>query len=282
MKYYLTCPNCGFYNDASSEFLIFCDQCKKKMPNNYREWTKSHPELGLEDFHRAQCTTEIPSEIPVPNADKSPSAVKFLWLKVVSALLILFVSLSLIFPSIYRDSQLILYFRTLIDSLPMSMDWERQVYGDYGLSVESPVRLNAMDMPVPIELEILINDIQSYSSELDKPLSVMVISTAFNPQIGQVNLQASITGFLNQIRAIPGISDFKVSQNATSVSGYEGYEQAGSFLQKGKSKAFISIGVTRGLILWQAMVVYDADSANYKEAARRVIDSIEILYNSKA
>jgi hypothetical protein len=281
MKYYLTCPNCGFSNDASSEFLIFCDRCKKKLPNNFRDWLKNNPEQHLDAFHLEECITEIPEDSSKHEPENSSTRVRHIWAKVFLVSLLLLFSILLIFPSTYRDSQLILYFKTLINSFSMNMDWKREVYGDYGLSIESPVRLKSMDIPVPLELEMLLNDIQSYSSELDGPLSVMVISTDFNPQIGRVNLQASITGFLNQIRAMPGISNFKVSQRETSVSGYEGYEQVGSFLQNGRPKSFISIGVARGLILWQAMVVCDADNAEYEEAAQRTIESIEILYNSK-
>ncbi len=37
---YLKCEKCGFYNDASSERLVFCKNCSVKLSNCYLEWKK--------------------------------------------------------------------------------------------------------------------------------------------------------------------------------------------------------------------------------------------------
>jgi hypothetical protein len=277
MKYYLRCENCGFYNGVNSEYLTFCESCKKKLSGNFREWQKIHPDKGLVDFKLEECIEE--SLIPARDDIAEPEEIKGkkLWLKVLISALLIFILMLLIFPSIYKDSQLLLYFSSL-NNKEIHLDWEQKQYGDYGLYFDSPVKLEPLDLNIPVQHASLLEELQSFSSDPEASIAVMAISTEFNPSIGSVNLQASISSFIKQIKRLPGISKLRLSQKETSISGIEGYEQKGSFLQDGNPKAFISIGVTKGMILWQVMVVYDSEDSRLEEAKERIINSIEILY----
>ena len=277
MKYFLSCPHCAFPNDATSEFLTFCEECKKKLPNNFREWKKSHPDLELRDFHLQACITN-PVFTPLSQKDESrPKARRKVWPLVMATVALLSLAFLFLFPSIYRNSQLILYLKTTLLA-DASFNWHRQTYGDYGLSLESPVELEEIPNPGSLP-QGAIRKIQIYQSDLSGPLSLVALSTEFSPEIGTVNLQASISGFINQIRSMPGITNFSVSQKETSLSGCDGFEQSGSYLHDGQPKSFLSVGVTKGYVLWQIMVVCDRNQ-EMEDAARRIIDSLEILYNT--
>ena len=281
MKYYLNCQNCDYYNEVSSEYLTFCESCKKKLIGNFREWQKFNPDKGLVDFKLEECIEE--SKIPLSEEIYEPKELKSkkIWLKVLISALVILGLMLVFFPSIYKNSQLLLYFSTLNDK-ESHFNWEQKQYGDYGLYFDSPVKLKPLALNIPAQHASLLKELQSYSSDPDASIAVMAISTEFNPNIGSVNLQASISSFIKQIKSLPGISNLRLSQTETSISGIDGYEQKGTFLQDGKPKAFISIGVTKGMILWQVMVVYDDKNDSLEEAKERIINSIEILYNRAA
>jgi hypothetical protein len=126
----------------------------------------------------------------------------------------------------------------------------------------------------------VIETLEGYSSNLALPISMMVMSTQYSPQIGRADLQGGITAFISHIKQLPGVSDFEVVQETTNISGKDGFEQSGSFNSNGKLRKFISVGLGEGLLLWQVMVVYNGDNEEMEDLAEDVIDSIEILYNT--
>jgi hypothetical protein len=162
----------------------------------------------------------------------------------------------------------------------ISLNWERGVYGDYGLSVDCPVKVENYSMKIPPTQSLLIENLQAFASDPEKELSVMFISTEFNKRVGQVHVQSSISGFINQIKSMPGISEFNVNQKQTTVSGIRGFEQSGTFLNNGIPASFKSVGVSKGLVLWQIMVVNINGDERLEEARERLFKSIEILYNT--
>lgn len=163
----------------------------------------------------------------------------------------------------------------------VNFKWNEEVKGSYGLSLDSPVELNQIDVTVPPQHRSMLEDVEAFHSDIDAPIAIMAVSSRFNPRIGAVNLEASITSFVNQVRMLPDISNFQLKQEETSVSGVNGYRQKGSFLRKGKPMKFESIGVSKGFMLWQVMVVFEDRNEVAESAAERIMESIKILYNTR-
>lgn len=56
---YLICDFCGSSNEVKSEYLTFCNNCEKKLPNNFSEWQKDHPDKSFEQYKTAVCQHSI-------------------------------------------------------------------------------------------------------------------------------------------------------------------------------------------------------------------------------
>lgn len=57
--HYLKCSKCGHFNEIKSEYQVFCQNCDKKMDNNFADWKKGNPEKSFEDFKLLIGTTEL-------------------------------------------------------------------------------------------------------------------------------------------------------------------------------------------------------------------------------
>lgn len=275
MKFYLLCEHCGRYNDASSEYLIFCSGCHKKLQGNFRDWQRQNPDGGLRDYHLALCLPE--SEVYLSDdavKSKAGSLKRTGYLKVLIIALLCLLS----FFCIIRGTALFDHF-TFWSSTPGDK-WTRKTYGNYGLSIEAPHLLEDVSSRLPDAGNGVIEHIQVFGSPTDEALNIVVISTEFGPGVGPVDIQGSISGFVSQMRSMPGISDFKIRQEETDVSGIPGFEQSGSFLKEGKAMAFQSLGLTRGRILWQVMIIFPDHDDSFREKSLRVMKSVEILYNT--
>lgn len=47
---YLICNHCNHPNELKSSYLTFCEECHKKMDNNFNDWKKEHPSKSFEDY----------------------------------------------------------------------------------------------------------------------------------------------------------------------------------------------------------------------------------------
>lgn len=50
MAHYLTCEHCQSKNAIASERLVFCQNCTKKLPDNYMDWKKSKFDSSFETY----------------------------------------------------------------------------------------------------------------------------------------------------------------------------------------------------------------------------------------
>lgn len=53
MTNYLTCEHCHIKNVITSERHVFCQNCNKKLPNNYLDWKKSKADASFENYIKA-------------------------------------------------------------------------------------------------------------------------------------------------------------------------------------------------------------------------------------
>lgn len=266
MSNYLKCASCGFLNEASSEYLVFCESCKRKLPNNFRAWRNTHPEGTLHEFHQEACVsgdTSLPKESDNSNASEKTNKIYKKGIAVA-----LFISVSVF---------LILYIFQRLTVNPLTESWTKEVYGDYGLTLLSPVKLQPVNAPISIANLSSIQDIQAFSSDPTSDFLLIAISTNFRPETDQIELQAGISNFIEQTANAPGISNFTVSQRETEISGNKGFEQTGSFVKNGVSKEFIGVGVSNGHFLWQIMTVYVKDDEEMKKQAVQIINNAEII-----
>lgn len=54
----LQCENCGHFNPVNSEYIVFCEQCNKKIANNFKDWQKRNPDKNIDDFTNIFCISD--------------------------------------------------------------------------------------------------------------------------------------------------------------------------------------------------------------------------------
>ena len=52
---YIKCKSCKHHNSLSSEFLVFCESCGKKLYPNFKDWSKNNTDKSFDDFVALSC-----------------------------------------------------------------------------------------------------------------------------------------------------------------------------------------------------------------------------------
>jgi len=270
--YYLKCENCGFLNEVKSEYLVFCTGCDKKLPNNFRNW-QSHnfEEKSFDDYKKAVCISEEDITVETKTTKKSGKKGVIYWIAFVVAFAIFSfighfagVRISNFFSSEKTDKEI------------LEQNWVRESYGNYGLTVETPVKMGKGEIEIPDNAKKVIDEMNIYNYNSARGFKVVINSIKYNASIGVANLQGGADGAINGIKAMPGVTDLNYSEKPTSNSNISGIEQNGTFKIKGVDGEFINSIFTEGLVAWQVMVIYQSDDEVGRKAAKRVMESIEI------
>lgn len=270
--FYLKCENCGFLNEVKSEYLVFCTGCDKKLTNNFRNWrSRNFEEKSFDDFKKAVCISEEDISIETESKKKLGKKGFKYWIALAVAFALFSfighfagVRISNIFSSEKTDKEI------------LEQNWVKESYGNYGLTVETPVKMGKGKIEVPDNSKEVIDEMSLYNYNTARGFKVIINSIKYNPSIGVANLQGGADGAINGIKAMPGVTDFNYSEKPITNSNISGIEQNGTFKINGVDGEFINSIFTEGLVAWQVMVIYQFDDEVGRKAARRVIESIEI------
>jgi hypothetical protein len=270
--HYLKCNNCGHLNEVKTQFLIFCSSCNKKLENNYSAWIVRNPDKNLDDFMKLMCVSEdeIQETIVKPKKSKSIKGLKY-W-----------VSFAVLFAIFYAIGQfggesIVRFFKSQKTSKEvLTQKWIKETYGDFGLTVETPVKLTKSDLPIPPDLRQLIDKMDTYSCMTTKGFKIMINSVKYNPAVGSTNLQGAANGYMNEVKMQKGVTDFNYTEEYITKGDIPGFLQKGTFKKDGMSLEFINAGFASGLILWQVFVGFQTDDEVGRIASKKVIESIEI------
>jgi hypothetical protein len=272
--YYLKCNNCGHLNEVKSEYLIFCTQCDKKLENNFTDWLKRNQESTFEDFKKLICVSE--QDIRQSVAEPKPKSRKLKY----------WIGFAVTFAIFYAIGQfggesivkLIKSGKTAKEVL--GQKWIKETYGDFGLTVETPIKLIKGDLPVPENVRQVIDKMDVYEYKSVKGFKILINSIKYNPSIGVANLEGAATGSINEMKLHKGVTDFSYSEEVIFKNEIPGFIQTGSYKLDGVDVAFINTGFSKGLIFWWVQVAYLMDDEVGRTAAKRVIESIEIKGNN--
>lgn len=267
--YYLQCNKCGIYNEAKTEYLVFCSGCNKKMDNNFSEWRKKNPDKSFDEFKQQICVSvdEVRKNVP-ESKSKMPRGLKY-WVG--------FTIVFAIFYALgnYGGDSIVRYFRSekTADEI-LHQKWVRETYGDYGLSVESPVKLTKGDLPVPENIKQFISKMEVYDYTSEKGFKILVNSIEYKPEIGSTSLEGAANGSVNEVKSQKGVTDFEYTEEAAVKSDIPGFIQKGSYNQNGVEIEFINAGYATQFHIWQVLVMFGKNDQTGRIAAERVIESI--------
>jgi hypothetical protein len=269
--HYLKCTKCGFLNDVKGEYLIFCQKCNKKLENNYRDWQKRNPDKTLDDFKSLICISdeEIKSEPIVKQT--IPKSAKILIFFIVG--FVLFILTASIVGKVFGPK----FFDSINPNSNTIMDqkWITEHYGQDGLIVETPFKLNTVELPYSEEVKAFMENHFGYSIQT-KNLLITICSIKYKPVIGEANLQGAANGSIAEMKMQPGVSDFEYSEDSTKINDIRGIKLTGTFILKNIKYSFVNVIYSKGLNLYQAMVGFPSEEKVGEKIAERLINSIRI------
>jgi hypothetical protein len=272
---YLKCNNCGNLNEVKTEYLSFCSSCNKKLDNSYSSWKLKNPGKTFSDYSNLVCLTEEDIQKVESTGRKSKKRWKY-WV----VFFVAFTAMSALGK--YGGEMIVKYLNSELTSEKVfDKEWIRETYGDYGLTVETPVRLTKSDLPVPDAVRSLIESMDVYNYVSEKGFKLMINSVKYSVKLGTVNLQGAANGSISEMKNQEGVKDFDYTEEQITENDIPGFIQNGSYKDKGVAVEFVNVGFAKGLVMWQVIVVFQKDDVVGRRAAKRVIRSIEIKEKSR-
>ena len=279
MKYYLNCEHCAHANEVTSEFLTFCESCKKKLGNNFREWSKHHADADFDRFKQEACLPEADLLKTMPEK-KNDGLGHWVGISVTLAIIIGLGLLSL--PTIFKMNVLSTLLKEEIrQSIPPGFMWKKYEVGSYGFSIESPFVIEKASVPIADQLGDLVQNSEAFnaiSGNNDFFFGISIVE--YMPAVGEGYLESAMQMSAEAMRKKQGISDFTLRQEMVDISGIEGMRQDGSYREGGHLIRFINAGFAEGQVMWQVFFGFAEDGRNMKATAEKMFESMEIEYNT--
>lgn len=269
--HYLKCSNCDHLNEVKGEYLTFCANCVKQLDNSFAEWKKDNPKKTFEEYKQSVCIA-IDAQTPEVSDNKKKGKGKSFWIFFTATLLVFYLLGNL-------ASEKIVHFlnNQFTSEAIFDQEWVKESYGQFGLSVETPVKMTRENLPLPSNVKQVIDQMDTYKYD-KKGFKILINSIKYNASVGQTNLLGAANGSVNEMRNQEGVSHFDYSQEQISKKQLPGFKQQGTYQHNGVDVEFINVGYSKDLNLWQVLAVYQKSDSIGRTAAQRVINSIEIKY----
>lgn len=279
MTHYLKCNNCGKLNEIKSEYVVLCTSCGQKLENNFTQWKHRNPGSTFEDYKNNVCLTEsqLPPEPPRSNSRRTLKSRSLKEKILIVVTVVLFAGIGSWFgSSAVRNIQN----SKKTDKKVLSEQWVKKTYGSYGLSIETPWELKpAAPLPLPENVNKMLDRLESFESQNDDQFKIGVVSGKYNPaEVIDMSLQGAADGAVNEVRNMPGVTNFVYSQDSYSVNDIPGFIQRGTYNHRGFKIGFINVGVVKDYNYWQVMILGRENDEIAQKAAERIIKSIQIDY----
>lgn len=276
-SYFLKCKSCGFDNELKTEFLTFCNQCGKKLPDNFQDWSRQHPGRGFDDYRKEVCFSGSQLQF----IQTKPPAKKF---PAIAGVLTGVAFMAAVFWGIHYFTEgnfglPILQKKNTSESV-LTGKWERFQMGKLGLSLESPEKPSPAEVKIPEEYKSAIHEMDVFQIQSVGTLEIVASSIVYQEGI-EANLAGAANGAVNEMAHQPEVSGFDVKDSPLQFGELNGVLLDGSFVVSGAPMRFLCVIYCRKSSLWQVLVSYRDGDKNGSDVAHRIIDSIEIDYDLK-
>ena len=280
---YLKCDGCKNYNLLTSEYLVFCNHCSKKLRNNFADWKARHPQHDFTSFTQKVALSAEQIENNKPLHIRVKQKLHRVWidnrqqLVMVSLLLLFLVTIT---GTIFGKRMVYSLFYPKVSRQWQYVSWQDNTIGRQAISISTPVKLSVHDTPLPPELQESITYNKSYSNE----------HTGSGMDIA-VNLYSYKTSVINSLEAMVNnpidplsllkqrsdVTDVTVRTQHVAQSDIPGYLEEGTYRFKGAiTLAYRHLVLIRDQDMWQINLVFRADDETASSVADRVMRSIKI------
>lgn len=276
MKSYLRCNHCNHLNEITSEYMVFCAACGKKISNNFTEWKQRNPGKTLEEYKLSVGVSEdeVASAL---SAGKKKNTLKSRPLK--EKIVIVVVTVLVASVGGWAGSAAVKAFKNKKKTNVEILDnqWSRKTYGDLGLTLETPWELQASGEQLPLDESVasVIEKIETFENP-SEDFKVMINMIKYKPEVGQLDFRGGADGAINGIRNNQGITDFQYKEDPFSANDIPGVIQKGSYTQNAFDIEFINVILMSELNAWQVSIFRKSKDEVARQAADRIIQSITV------
>ncbi len=252
MENYLLCDNCGHKNDITSERIVFCKGCHKKLTNNYLDWKKSKFNSSFETYINDLNTynQSVPEKVIIEEI-KEPSGTGFK--APFSKKAIIFISSIVIqiiaFLAIMQNEPTCSATAGGILKIEQPNDYIQDVkWGTYSitqtLSLSLPFELKKSSSVFPYTMNYFVESITSQKSESPNSFSVTIEKATFIPEFKSRDNHLIAVGddYMNN----PGVYPEKDEGLHMMIQGYKTYVEHGSYTMNGNEYLYENYTLTKG------------------------------------
>lgn len=260
MANFLICDNCQHKNTVSSERIVFCKGCQKKLSNNYLDWKKekfnssfeSYIE-GLDDINQSAEKTILQDPLPKKKSVfksfiSAPSKKSMIFITSVVIQLFLLAILT------YHNDEPV----TTIGRVNLPTDYSITTptteyitevkWKTYPitqtLSLCLPFQLKESESVLPCYMENYLTNHKSHKSESSQSFSVTVEKMNFD-ELYKIKSE-DIISVNDEYMKTPGVDVLKEEGLHTIIKGYKTYVEHGSYKLNGKDYLYENYTLTKG------------------------------------
>lgn len=273
---YIRCTQCGYNNPVKSETILFCENCSKKLQNNFKDWHKIHPEKTFDDFSKQYCISEFDlavQNLPAQNRKKT-FRVAAIVLGCAFVFLIILGAIGYYFGKRYLDEN----FKTKTNQTLLTSSWKEIRIGKSDLQLKLPFDLEKQEIPLPEAAKNMIDTMESYAHLSDNGFKVMVSIAKYKEGI-EANLEGAVAGSIGEIQKMQGISEFKWNREDTVVGSLKGTMSIVNFKLLTYPMEVKLLTVCDRNILYQIFTQYSKDDETGKKASEKITSSATIKEN---
>lgn len=276
MKSYLRCNHCNHLNEITSEYMVFCAACGKKISNNFTEWKQRNAGKTLEDYKQS---VGVPEEavVSASSAGKRKNTLKSRPLKE-KIVIVVITALAASFGG-WAGSSAVKAIKNgkKTNVKILENQWVRKTYGDLRLTLETPWELQASGGELPLDESVaaVIEKMETFENP-SEDFKVMINTIKYKPEVGQLDFRGGADGSINGIRNNPGVTNFIYKEDPFSTNTIPGVLQRGSYTQDSFDIEFINVILMSELNAWQVSIFMKSKDKVAKQAADRIIQSIAI------
>ncbi|MCX6153172.1 MAG: hypothetical protein NT007_03320 [Candidatus Kapabacteria bacterium] len=247
------------------------------MSNNFPEWLKTHPGQSFDDYKTSECSHTDQIHENKISKKSSKKVNKKIWISSLLAFIVFYI------VGQFAGDYIMKFFRHEKTSNEiLGQKWIKESYGDFGLKVETPIKLMKGDLNLPENLKQMIEKMDCYQYTTVKGFVILINSIKYRQIVNHIDLKAAALGSANEARMQKGVTNFTYNEEPTTKYDIPGIIQKGTCRINDIDTEFINAIYGSGLNLWEVMVMYQSDDEVGKIASKRVIESIEIKSNQGA
>ena len=263
---HLKCEYCGYYNELKTEYLTLCEECNKKLSDNFVDWQKDNKEKSFADFKKL-IGVELPQSINPKKGKRKKTLV------IISIILFILI----IVGGIYAKSFYLWATSKVTPEEVLKQKWVKNTYGEYKLTISTPSKLE-IEKEIPAQFADNLGNIEIFKNNPTEAIQIQLINRKFSPTV-IADYSSVMSRTFNRIKRQEEVTAFNHKSEEREKAGMPGILYSGVYTSDDRKFEFIGVAYGLESYVWEVLITYEAKDQVGKEVALKIIDSVSIDYN---